>query len=676
MAGILLTILGFLLVLPSATAIGETCRHAGNYTANGTYQSNLASLAATLPVNTSSSPQQLFATATAGQGPDVVYALALCRGDMTSNLTGCSACVAGAFRYAQRMCPLDKAASVYDDGCLAGFSSRDLLVPANNTVTQDTGTLFQFFNPGNLAGNATLVGAGVRDLLAQTAQEAANNSKPPARFATAVMDASSSVPQALYSLAQCTPDLSAGDCLACLRWIIGMVNDTVSVRNGGRILVLRCNVRFETFLFYNGAPMKRITSSSGPPASPAPAPTTNTRPGIKPWVISLIVAPPLAIVAFCFIFYRRWKRRRYRKGNLRLRRKRANKFQGGDEVDWEMEAELSEFSVFDFHQILEATNNFSEENKLGEGGFGPVYKGQFPEGIEIAVKRLASHSGQGFIEFKNEVQLIAKLQHTNLVRLLGCCSQGEEKILVYEYLPNKSLDFFIFDENRKSLLDWNRRLAIIEGIAEGLLYLHKHSRLRVIHRDLKPSNILLDSELNPKISDFGLAKIFSSNNTEESTTRRVVGTYGYMAPEYASEGLFSIKSDVFSFGVLVIEILSGKRNSSGQDCGDFINILGYAWQLYEEGRWRELVDASLVPMHHSDELMRCMNIGLLCVQENAVDRPTMLDVVAMLSSKTKILAEPKHPAYFNVRVGNGEASTNTTKSCSINEMTISVTTPR
>jgi len=189
-----------------------------------------------------------------------------------------------------------------------------------------------------------------------------------------------------------------------------------------------------------------------------------------------------------------------------------------------MEAELSEFSVFDFHQILEATNNFSEENKLGEGGFGPVYKGQFPDGIEIAVKRLASHSGQGFVEFKNEVQLIAKLQHTNLVRLFGCCSQGEEKILVYEYLPNKSLDFFIFDENRKSLLDWNKRLAIIEGIAEGLLYLHKHSRLRVIHRDLKPSNILLDSEMNPKISDFGLAKIFSSNNNEGSTTRRVVGT--------------------------------------------------------------------------------------------------------------------------------------------------------
>ncbi|XP_035815841.1 G-type lectin S-receptor-like serine/threonine-protein kinase RKS1 isoform X3 [Zea mays] len=340
-----------------------------------------------------------------------------------------------------------------------------------------------------------------------------------------------------------------------------------------------------------------------------------------------------------------------------------------------MEAHLSEFWVFDLHQILEATDNFSEENKLGEGGFGPVYKGQLPEGVEIAVKRLASHSGQGFVEFKNEVQLIAKLQHRNLVRHLGCCSQEEEKILVYEYLPNKSLDLFIFaDEDRRSLLDWNNRLAIIEGTAEGLLYLHKHSRLRVIHRDLKPSNILLDSEMNPKISDFGLAKIFSSNDVSSeggTTTRRVVGTYGYMAPEYASEGLFSVKSDVFSFGVLVLEIISGKRNSGIHECGDFINILGYTWQLYEEGRWRELVDASLLSMqHHSDEIMmvimRCMNIGLLCVQENAADRPTMLDVVAMLSTKTKVLDKPNHPAYFNVRVGNEEASTTaTTMSCSV-----------
>ncbi|TVU23979.1 hypothetical protein EJB05_26371, partial [Eragrostis curvula] len=568
-----------------ATAIGSVCGYAGNYTANGTYQSNLVSLSRSLPGNTSSSAQ-LFATATAGRAPDAAYALALCRGDMAAgnNRTGCSACVAGAFRYARQSCPGGKAAAVYDDDCLLGFSDGSGILATSNY--QDRSYMFQSWHQQSIPGrDPAEVGAGVRDMLNQTARLAAARA---GRFVTAFMDCSGggAVRTTLYSLAQCTPDMSAADCLACLQGLIGMLSATTSVLQGGRVLILRCNLRYDSMRFFNddNASMVRITPSS----SLAPTTDDGTR-ARRPWVIPLTVAPPVAAVValLCFIVaYRRRRqtRMRYRKGNVRLLRqnKRANnnnlqQQQGGDEqLDWEMDAELSEFSVFDFDDILDATDNLSEENKLGEGGFGPVYKGQFPDGVEIAVKRLASHSGQGLVEFKNEVQLVAKLQHTNLVKLLGCCSQGDEKILVYEYLPNKSLDFFIFeDETRKILLDWNKRLDIIEGIAEGLLYLHKHSRLRVIHRDLKSSNILLDSEMNPKISDFGLAKIFSSNNTEESTTRRVVGTYGYMAPEYASEGLFSIKSDVFSFGVLVIEILSGKRNSDSHECGDFINVLGY-----------------------------------------------------------------------------------------------------
>ncbi|KAL6592434.1 hypothetical protein ACP70R_049487 [Stipagrostis hirtigluma subsp. patula] len=465
----------------------------------------------------------------------------------------------------------------------------------------------------------------------------------------------------VYSMAQCTPDLSAGDCLACLRRLVDMVNSTMALRMGAQIHVIRCYFRYEAYSFYDSQPMLRL----GPAPAPAPTPSVLPKHKSKLWVIPIVAVHVAAAAVLCFIFYSPWFRR-CRKG----RRKAGSQELQGEELV--LDGKNSEFSVFDFEQVLEATDNFSDDNKLGQGGFGAVYKGQFAEGLEVAVKRLASHSGQGFTEFKNEVQLIAKLQHSNLVRLLGCCSQEEEKILVYEYLPNKSLDFFIFDENKRALLDWPKLLAIIEGIAHGLTYLHKHSRLRVIHRDLKPSNILLDQELNPKISDFGLAKIFSSNNVEGNTTRRVVGTYGYMAPEYASEGIFSIKSDVFSFGVLVLEIITGKRNSGSHQCGDFINLIGY------DGRWIDLVDASLVPKSHSAEMTKCIKIALLCVQENATDRPTMAEVVAMLnlSSETAmIVAEPKQPAYFNVRVGNEETST-ATESCSINDVTISITTPR
>ncbi|KDO74334.1 hypothetical protein CISIN_1g003832mg [Citrus sinensis] len=229
---------------------------------------------------------------------------------------------------------------------------------------------------------------------------------------------------------------------------------------------------------------------------------------------------------------------------------------------------------FDFASIAKATDNFASYNKLGEGGFGPVYKGTLVEGQEIAVKRLSKGSGQGMEEFKNEVTLIARLQHRNLVKLLGCCIQADESMLIYEYMPNKSLDFFIFDQARATFLDWQKRIHIVGGIARGILYLHQDSRMRIIHRDLKASNVLLDNDMNPKISDFGMARIFGGDEIQ-TNTHKVVGTYGYMSPEYAAEGLFSVKSDVFSFGVLVLEIVSGKKNWRFSHPDHDHNLLGH-----------------------------------------------------------------------------------------------------
>ncbi|KAG8640665.1 G-type lectin S-receptor-like serine/threonine-protein kinase At4g27290 isoform X2 [Manihot esculenta] len=262
--------------------------------------------------------------------------------------------------------------------------------------------------------------------------------------------------------------------------------------------------------------------------------------------------------------------------NLRKKHGIANKRyeDRGDDYITEGGKQDVEFQMFNMVTISEATNSFSSSNKLGQGGFGPVYKGTLVEGQEIAVKRLSRSSGQGMNEFKNEVTLIAKLQHRNLVKLLGCCIHGDEKMLIYEYMPNKSLDYFIFDQTRSKLLDWNKRVHIISGIARGLLYLHQDSRLKIIHRDLKLSNILLDSNMNPKISDFGLARTFGADQTQ-ANTGRIVGTYGYMSPEYAIDGLFSTKSDVFSFGVLLLEILTGKKNRGFCHPDHDLNLLGH-----------------------------------------------------------------------------------------------------
>ncbi|KAJ4823216.1 hypothetical protein Tsubulata_013990 [Turnera subulata] len=357
-----------------------------------------------------------------------------------------------------------------------------------------------------------------------------------------------------------------------------------------------------------------------------------------------------------------------------------------------------ELPVIQFSTIIKATQNFSTANKLGKGGFGPVYKGTLSDGQDIAVKRLEINSGQGLEEFINEVILIVKLQHRNLVKLLGCCVEGDERMLVYEYMPNKSLDYFIFgaslstdlcfcknivlssktnfsDESKSRMLDWQRRINIISGIARGLMYLHQDSRLRIIHRDLKASNILLDYDMNPKISDFGMARICRGNQTE-ANTHKVVGTYGYIAPEYAVKGRFSVKSDTFSFGVLVLEIISGIRNTGFSSQEHQHNLLGHAWKLWMEGRPLELVDDILGESDALSQIQRCIHIGLLCVQNLPNDRPNMSNVVLMLESQI-VLPQPKQPGFFvENNIPETESSSSTHESGTKNETTATILEPR
>ncbi|KAK9940460.1 hypothetical protein M0R45_017121 [Rubus argutus] len=345
----------------------------------------------------------------------------------------------------------------------------------------------------------------------------------------------------------------------------------------------------------------------------------------------------------------------------RTKLKETDKREGNQKNEGSQKEDL-ELPLFNISTIASATDNFSDDMKLGEGGFGPVYRGTLADGQEFAVKRLSRSSGQGFNELMNEITMIAKLQHRNLVKILGCCVQEEEKMLIYEYMPNRSLDNFIFDQTRgELLLDWPKRFHIICGIARGLLYLHQDSRLRIIHRDLKASNVLLDDDMNPKISDFGLARMLTGGDQTEGSTRRVVGTYGYMAPECAADGLFSVKSDVFSFGILVLEVISGRRNKGFYDSDHNHNLIGNAWRLWKEGRPLELIDTWLENSCNLSVVLRCIQVGLLCVQHHPEDRPSMASVVIMFGSEIA-LAQPKQPGYFTEKEhGAGpdnESSTN------------------
>ncbi|KAF7836271.1 cysteine-rich receptor-like protein kinase 10 [Senna tora] len=442
-----------------------------------------------------------------------------------------------------------------------------------------------------------------------------------------------------YGMLQCGRDVNSEECKECGEAMLAKYPSCCQNRQGWQVVAPSCVIKYDDYKFYQ--------SSSSPTSS-------NT----EALIISISVSVVVAILCFCVYIFRR------RKHVLR-------------KSNYISESSLNtDLPTIPLMVIQQSTYHFSEESKLGEGGFGPVYKGTLPDGREIAVKRLSKTSGQGLEEFKNEVIFIAKLQHRNLVRLLGCCIEENEKILVYEYMANSSLDFHLFNEAKRKKLDWKQRLHIINGIARGLLYLHEDSRLRVIHRDLKASNVLLDHEMNPKISDFGLAKTFEGGESQ-GNTKRVMGTYGYMSPEYAMEGLFSVKSDVFSFGVLLLEIITGKRNSGFYLSEHGQSLLIYTWKLWCDGKYLELLDPVLEDTYIASDVLKCVHIGLLCVQEDAADRPTMSLVVVMLASDTMTLPNPKKPAFSVGRMTKDDSSTSkTSKDPSVNEVTVSHIVPR
>ncbi|KAI9395733.1 hypothetical protein POPTR_004G023550v4 [Populus trichocarpa] len=633
-------------------------------TSTTTYKDNLNTLLSSLASNATSNSIGFF-NASAGLEPDDVYGLFFCRGDLSTDV--CQNCVANATKdIVQRRCPTQKVAFIWYDECFLRYSNKIMF----STMERDPN--YTLWNPENVAVHADFN----RELLNTifTAVNRAANMPAGAKKFRATK-ANYTTEHYLYVLVQCTPDLSSGDCEQCLLAAYSGLEICCNEKRGGRILFPSCIVNFETYINYNETYVESAA------LAPSPVPQGDKGSSKKTWIIigatlSTIVGV-LLLSSFAYTMWRRKKREEIRNSQvIQLLDMEGRTIE--DDCSNEImygEVKSQDSFLIQLDIVLKATNQYSNENKLGQGGFGPVYKGVMEDGKEIAVKRLSRTSGQGLREFMNEVNLIARLQHRNLVKLLGCCLEKNEKLLVYEYMPNKSLDVFLFDSAMRVQLDWQRRLSIINGIARGLLYLHEDSRLRIIHRDLKASNILLDYEMNPKISDFGMARIFGGNHSE-ANTNRIVGTYGYMAPEYAMEGLSSVKSDVFSFGVLMLEIISGKRNGGFHLSEEGKSLLNFTWKLWSEGKGLELMDSLLEKSSVATEVLKCIHIGLLCVQEDPVDRPTMSSVVVMLAGDNFKIPIPTKPAFSVGRIVAEETTSSNQRVSSVNKVTLSNVLPR
>ncbi|XP_039123610.1 cysteine-rich receptor-like protein kinase 25 [Dioscorea cayenensis subsp. rotundata] len=573
-----------------------------------------------------------FYNTSQGEKADKLHGLALCRGDLAPQGDSCKNCLINARNNIEEDCQNKTHAIEWYEGCFIKYSNQSFF----GVVDMDGRTLCGMKQSNHVAVNASV------DMAQGLIRDAVNSSMFVGVGKVVINSSLSS-----FALVQCTRDLTSAGCRDCLQRGMNMVLNNCDTTKGWQYLSGSCTLRYETFPFFNTSVLPSNTSVI-PPQRQQDGVKQATRKKRSIVIVLVIVIPILATMLLASsISYFYW-RLRHKKQQERTISFSVSK---RSQLDEYLSFTSNELAFMDLAIIQVATRDFAEENKLGEGGFGFVYKGVLSNGMEIAVKRLSTKSKQGATEFENEVKLIAKLQHRNLVRMLGWCTEREEKLLIYEYLPNKSLDSLLFGQfqtkqKKRAQLDWNRRLQIIGGIARGLLYLHEDSLLKVIHRDLKASNVLLDNKMTPKISDFGMAKIFGGDENE-ANTNRVVGTYGYMAPEYAMAGLFSAYSDVYSFGVLLLEVLTGQRNGKTHLEEHGLTLIRNMWYLWVEGKALELTDPLLGGSYTMNEALKMIKIGLLCVQENAEERPTTSQVVHMLrSSDHTLFPEPNQPPSF------------------------------
>uniref|UniRef100_A0A7N0TEN5 Cysteine-rich receptor-like protein kinase 2 n=1 Tax=Kalanchoe fedtschenkoi TaxID=63787 RepID=A0A7N0TEN5_KALFE len=548
-----------------------------------------------------------FGKAVTGAGPDGNYGLAQCYGDLS--LLDCVLCYAQA-RTVLPKCFPNNSGRVFLDGCFMRSANYSFFEEYEGDE-----------NDKEVCGNVTRkAGSRFRSTAETAIAQAVSDARHRRGYARTELPVPGSANASVYVLTDCWRSLNASSCSACLSSAAKSVRRCLP-KSEGRALFTGCFIRYSDVDFLNDEPR-----------------STGSREILLVLLVSVLSGVFLLVMGVLIGVYV-YKHRVIQK-----------KRRGSNDVE-KLAKILHDSSLnFKYSTIVKATGYFDEGYKLGQGGFGTVYKGVLADGREIAVKRLFYNNRHRAADFYNEVNIISRMEHKNLVRLLGCCCSGPESLLVYEYLPNKSLDRFIFDASRGKALTWDKRYEVILGTAEGLVYLHENTNIRIIHRDIKASNILLDTKLRAKIADFGLARSFEEDKSHISTA--IAGTLGYMAPEYLAHGQLTEKADVYSFGVLMLEVVSGRQNNRGKATEYSDSLVIQAWKLFQRGAVEELFDPNLLLHNYHDsnvkaEVSRAVHIGLLCTQESSTLRPLMSKVLEMLRRKNEELPAPANPPFVD-----------------------------
>lgn len=541
-----------------------------------------------------------------GSGPDASYGFAQCYGDLS--LLDCVLCYAEARTLLPQCYPLN-GGRIYLDGCFMRAENSSFFTE----ITSPKDTI--------VCGNTTRKDQRFNDLAKKAVSDAVASAPGNGGYARTSVSATGSVNASAFVLANCWKTLNSSLCKECLE------NASTSILgclpwSEGRALKTGCFMRYSDTDFLNPIP------SNG-----------RSRGSIIAMVVAIVCSLILVVLIVVIGLY------------IRKHRIIQKKRKGMNDAE-NLVSTLSDSSLnFKYSTLDKATESFNIANKLGQGGFGTVYKGVLADGREVAVKRLFFNNRHRAADFYNEVNIISSVEHKNLVRLLGCSCSGPESLLVYEFLPNQSLDRFIFDMERGKALTWEKRFEIIIGTVEGLAYLHENSKTRIIHRDIKASNILLDLKLRAKIADFGLARSFQDDQSHISTA--IAGTLGYMAPEYLAHGQLTEKADVYSFGIVLIEIVSGKQNNRSKISDYTDSLVTYTWKKFQMGTVEDLIDPNLMLHNYEDkknitsEILRAVHVGLLCTQESPTLRPPMSRVLQMLLKKEEELPTPSAPPFVD-----------------------------